>query len=89
MAATRRLRPQPRGRPAWRSCCDWRAEGRLHPHVSQVLPFEAFPEGLDLLRDRKATGKVVIRVGSGPRRRSAVPDSSKLDRLIRCGALAR
>ena len=40
----------------------WRAEGLIRPHVSHVLPFEAFPEGLALLRDRKATGKVVIRV---------------------------
>lgn len=40
----------------------WRAEGLIHPHVSHVLPFEAFPEGLALLRERKATGKVVIRV---------------------------
>ena len=43
----------------------WRAEGRIHPHVSHVLPFEAVPEGLALLRDRKATGKVVIKVGPG------------------------
>jgi NADPH2:quinone reductase len=40
----------------------WRAEGLIQPHVSHVLPFEAFPDGLTLLRDRKATGKVVIRV---------------------------
>lgn len=44
----------------------WRAEGLIRPHVSQVLPFEAFPDGLALLRDRKATGKVVIRVGQQP-----------------------
>lgn len=44
----------------------WRAEGLIHPHVSHVLPFEAFPEGLALLRERKATGKVVIRVGQLP-----------------------
>jgi NADPH2:quinone reductase len=43
----------------------WRAEGLIHPHVSHVLPFEAVPEGLALLRGRKATGKVVIRVGAG------------------------
>lgn len=43
----------------------WRAEGLIHPHVSHVLPFEAVPEGLALLRERKATGKVVIRVGPG------------------------
>lgn len=44
----------------------WRAEGLIRPHVSHVLPFEAFPEGLALLRERKATGKVVIRVGQKP-----------------------
>ncbi|MBL3586856.1 NADPH:quinone oxidoreductase family protein [Rhodovulum sulfidophilum] len=38
----------------------WHAEGRLHPHVSHVLPLERAAEGLDLLRRRKATGKVVI-----------------------------
>lgn len=43
----------------------WRFEGLIRPHVSHVLPFEAFPDGLALLRDRKATGKVVIRVGAG------------------------
>jgi NADPH2:quinone reductase len=41
---------------------DWRARGLLHPHAGQVLPFEDFIEGLDLLRSRRATGKVVIRV---------------------------
>jgi NADPH2:quinone reductase len=40
----------------------WRAEGRLAPHVGQVLPFDDFPAGLELLRSRRATGKVVIRV---------------------------
>ena len=44
----------------------WRDEGLIRPHVSHVLPFEAFPEGLALLRDRKATGKVVIRVAQQP-----------------------
>ena len=43
-----------------------RAAGLIHPHQGQILPFEAFPEGLALLRDRKATGKVVIRVGQTP-----------------------
>lgn len=44
----------------------WRAEGLIRPHVSQVLPFDQVPQGLQLLRDRKATGKVVIRVGQEP-----------------------
>lgn len=44
----------------------WRADGLIRPHVSHVLPFDAFPEGLALLRDRKATGKVVIRVAQQP-----------------------
>lgn len=40
----------------------WR-EGRIRPHVSHVLPLEEANAGLDLLRERKATGKVVVRVG--------------------------
>ena len=34
--------------------------GGLRPHVSHVLPLTRFAEGLDLLRSRKSTGKVVI-----------------------------
>jgi NADPH:quinone reductase len=44
----------------------WRAQGLIRPHISHVLPFAAFLDGLALLRDRKATGKVVIRVGQQP-----------------------
>ncbi|RMH46323.1 MAG: NADPH:quinone oxidoreductase family protein [Alphaproteobacteria bacterium] len=40
----------------------WWREGRLHPHVSHVLPLERAVEALDLLRDRKSTGKVVVRI---------------------------
>jgi NADPH2:quinone reductase len=40
----------------------WYLEGRLKPHVSHLLPLEAANEGLDLLRTRQATGKVVIEV---------------------------
>lgn len=39
----------------------WHAEGRLHPHVSHVLPPEQLDEALELIRSRKSTGKVVIR----------------------------
>jgi len=38
----------------------WYAEGRLSPHVSHVLPLERAAEGLELLRSRSSTGKVVI-----------------------------
>lgn len=38
----------------------WYAEGDLKPHISHVLPFDQLHIGLDLLRHRKATGKVVI-----------------------------
>ena len=41
---------------------DWYAEGKLKPHVSHVLPLAEANAGLDLLRTRKATGKVVIQV---------------------------
>lgn len=39
---------------------DWHAQGRIHPHISHVLPFDQTLEGLHLLKTRKATGKVVI-----------------------------
>ncbi|SCZ54149.1 NADPH2:quinone reductase [Epibacterium ulvae] len=38
----------------------WHAEGALHPHVSHVLPLEQVEDALELLRQRKSTGKVVI-----------------------------
>lgn len=38
------------------------ANGQLHPHISHVLPLDRANEGLDLLRARKSTGKVVIRI---------------------------
>jgi NADPH:quinone reductase len=40
----------------------WYAQGGLRPHISHSLPFNDLPHALDLLRDRKSTGKVVIRV---------------------------
>lgn len=36
------------------------ARGELHPHVSHALPLEQVAEGLELLRSRASTGKVVI-----------------------------
>jgi len=38
----------------------WYKDGRLKPHVSHVLPLDRAAEGLDLLKTRKSTGKVVI-----------------------------
>jgi NADPH2:quinone reductase len=39
---------------------DWYAQGRLHPHVSAALPFDRLPDGLQMIRDRRATGKLVL-----------------------------
>ncbi|MEL7253777.1 MAG: NADPH:quinone oxidoreductase family protein [Pseudomonadota bacterium] len=39
---------------------DLYAEGRIKPHVSHTFPLERAAEGLELLRSRKSTGKVVI-----------------------------
>lgn len=41
----------------------WYVDGKITPHVSNVLPLEQANEALDLLRTRKATGKVVVSVG--------------------------
>jgi NADPH2:quinone reductase len=40
----------------------WHAEGRICPHISHILPLARAGEGLELLRSRKATGKVVITI---------------------------
>jgi len=31
--------------------------------VSQVLPFDRLPEGLEAIRSRRATGKIVLAMG--------------------------
>nr|WP_116597498.1 NADPH:quinone oxidoreductase family protein [Primorskyibacter marinus] len=41
----------------------WYEEGRIHPHVSHLLPLSSAAEGMDLLRNRRSTGKVVIEIG--------------------------
>lgn len=40
----------------------WYSDGRLKPHVSHALPLDRATDGLDLLRTRKSTGKVVITI---------------------------
>lgn len=39
---------------------DWYVQGRLQPHISHTLPLDRVAEGMELLRSRKSTGKVVI-----------------------------
>ncbi len=43
-----------------RTLFSWYETGGLRPHISHQLAFDAYPQGLDLLQNRKATGKVVI-----------------------------
>lgn len=38
----------------------WYADGGLRPEVSHVLPLERAVEGLEMLRSRRATGKIVV-----------------------------
>jgi NADPH2:quinone reductase len=40
----------------------WYATGRIKPHVSHILPLDRVEEGLELLRTRASTGKVVIQI---------------------------
>ncbi|WP_298913894.1 NADPH:quinone oxidoreductase family protein [uncultured Roseobacter sp.] len=40
----------------------WYVDGRIKPHVSNILPLAQANEALDLLKTRKATGKVVVRI---------------------------
>ena len=38
----------------------WHRDGRIAPHISHALPFDQALDALDLLKTRKATGKVVV-----------------------------
>ncbi len=38
----------------------WYATGALKPHISHTLPLDRAEEGLELLRSRRSTGKVII-----------------------------
>ncbi|MCA8883394.1 MAG: NADPH:quinone oxidoreductase family protein [Rhodobacteraceae bacterium] len=40
----------------------WYAQGGLTPHISHTLPLARADEGLELLRSRQSTGKVVITI---------------------------
>ncbi|HAC27739.1 MAG TPA: NADPH:quinone oxidoreductase, partial [Marinobacter hydrocarbonoclasticus] len=40
------------------------AEGEIDPKVSEVYDFEDYAKALGALTERRATGKVVLRVGS-------------------------
>lgn len=57
--AYRSFRPQV-VRDSLATLLDWADTGRLTPHVSHAIPLERASEAFDLLRGRRATGKVVI-----------------------------
>lgn len=49
-----------------REVFDWIASGHLRPHISDTLAFGDYLDGLALLRNRKSTGKVVMRIQDRP-----------------------
>ena len=44
----------------------WYSAGKLHPHISHVLPLEKAGEAMELLCSRKSTGKVVVMLRPEP-----------------------
>jgi NADPH2:quinone reductase len=38
------------------------AEGVIKPHISEVFPFDDYVKALNVLSERRATGKIVLRV---------------------------
>ncbi len=41
---------------------EWYSQGRLNPHISHRLPLERSAEALEILRERRSTGKVVVMI---------------------------
>jgi NADPH2:quinone reductase len=50
-------------RRSFETLLGWVAAGTLKPHVSEALPLERAADAIELLRARKATGKVVLTTG--------------------------
>ncbi|MEP3330132.1 NADPH:quinone oxidoreductase family protein [Sedimentitalea sp.] len=46
---------------SFRQLIDWHSAGKLHPHIGNTLPLSQVAEGMELLRTRKSTGKVIVR----------------------------
>ncbi|MES0863636.1 NADPH:quinone oxidoreductase family protein [Ruegeria sp. SCPT10] len=40
----------------------WHGEGKIKPHISHILPLSEVAQGMQLLKERKSTGKVVITI---------------------------
>jgi NADPH2:quinone reductase len=49
-----------------RDLLGWYAAGRIRPHVGEVLPFTQLGQALTILRERRSTGKVVVRCDASP-----------------------
>jgi len=49
---------------SFRTLIGWWEEGRLRPHVSDTRPLDQAAEALELVLERRSTGKVVITVGA-------------------------
>jgi NADPH2:quinone reductase len=49
-------------RDSFDTLLQWFVDGRIKPHISHVLPLDQVRDGMELLRTRKSTGKVVIRI---------------------------
>lgn len=47
-----------------RNLCAWYVEGKLRPHLSEILPLERAAEALQKMASRQVTGKIVLRVSS-------------------------
>ncbi len=45
-----------------RELFSWYSDGKIKPHISHILPLEQVADGMELLRSRKSTGKVVITI---------------------------
>lgn len=45
---------------SFRTLFRWHTEGRIKPHISHVLPLDQVADGMQLLKERKSTGKIVV-----------------------------
>jgi NADPH:quinone reductase len=61
-----RAKHEPRMRRMVADLVDWTLAGALKPHVSHIFALTQFREAMQVIRERRAQGKVVVRIGTPP-----------------------
>ncbi|HEX2529126.1 MAG TPA: NADPH:quinone oxidoreductase family protein [Geminicoccus sp.] len=52
-------------RESFEQIFEWLEEGKIRPHISDVIPLDRAKDAFSLLKHRRSTGKVVVQIAAG------------------------